>query len=267
MTTAAASTIESVVRRDRALVVASLIALTGLCWLYLFVLTLDMARGDMTLMGMAQGSMPWSALTVALMLLMWWIMMIGMMVPSAAPMILLFARVHRKEASRSESSTPHRPLHPRLHRRLGGVQLRGDGGAMGLRSTGLALADDGRHQQPVRSGAVPGRRRLPALTAQTYVPAPLPVAADLPREPLAEGRFRRVSDGSGPRAVLRRVLLVLDGAVVLRRRDESSLGRRDRDFRPGREGRAPRGELVSRISGAIMLCFGIALLAAPHIVG
>ncbi len=30
---------------------------------------------------------------------------------------------------------------------------------------------------------------------------------------------------------------------------------------------APRGELVGRISGAIMLCFGISLLAAPHIVG
>jgi predicted metal-binding membrane protein len=30
------------------------------------------------------------------MLVMWWVMMIGMMVPSAAPMILIFARVQRK---------------------------------------------------------------------------------------------------------------------------------------------------------------------------
>ena len=33
----------------------------------------------------------------AIMLAMWWVMMIAMMVPSAAPMILLYARVTRHE--------------------------------------------------------------------------------------------------------------------------------------------------------------------------
>jgi len=39
----------------------------------------------------------WTALTFALMLLMWWIMMLGMMIPSAAPMILLFGRMQRQQ--------------------------------------------------------------------------------------------------------------------------------------------------------------------------
>ncbi len=42
------------------------------------------------------------------MLLMWWIMMIAMMIPSAAPMILLFARVHRHHRAQAQkkASTP-----------------------------------------------------------------------------------------------------------------------------------------------------------------
>src|SRR5438093_1343277 len=37
----------------------------------------------------------WEFVTWTLMILMWWIMMIAMMTPSAAPATLLYARVHR----------------------------------------------------------------------------------------------------------------------------------------------------------------------------
>ena len=40
---------------------------------------------------------PWTWLTFVLMVIMWWIMTIGMMVPSAAPMILIFTGVQRKK--------------------------------------------------------------------------------------------------------------------------------------------------------------------------
>ena len=40
----------------------------------------------------------WAFATWALMIAMWWIMMIAMMTPSAAPTILLYARVHRHAA-------------------------------------------------------------------------------------------------------------------------------------------------------------------------
>ena len=96
---------ERVLRRDRAVLVAVLVGLTALAWIYLIVLAADMASGDMRLMGMGTMDpammtmimpMAWDASTFVLMGLMWWIMMIGMMLPSAAPMILLFARVQRK---------------------------------------------------------------------------------------------------------------------------------------------------------------------------
>jgi predicted metal-binding membrane protein len=99
------SVAERLMRRDRLMVVFSLFALTFLSWLYLFLLAGDMAQGDMRLMGMGRMApemldmimpMPWDTSTFVLMGLMWWIMMMGMMIPSAAPMILLYARVQRK---------------------------------------------------------------------------------------------------------------------------------------------------------------------------
>jgi predicted metal-binding membrane protein len=98
--TTAPSPMERIFRRDRAMVAASLAGLTILAWAYLVLLSVEMARGDMSLMGMggdmASAPQAWSAATVLLMLIMWWVMMIGMMLPSAAPMILLYARVQRK---------------------------------------------------------------------------------------------------------------------------------------------------------------------------
>lgn len=105
---------ERILQRDRALVVAALAALTVLSWIYLVILAKDMAQGDMGLMGMGDlggalggafgGAMGgdlahWSLTTFILMLVMWWVMMVGMMVPSAAPMILLFATITRKGAA------------------------------------------------------------------------------------------------------------------------------------------------------------------------
>lgn len=79
--------------------------MTLLAWVYLGVLTLDMSYDDMSLMGMSatdtmamDGSVStspqaWTGITVALMLIMWWVMM----VPSAAPTILIYARVQRQK--------------------------------------------------------------------------------------------------------------------------------------------------------------------------
>jgi predicted metal-binding membrane protein len=39
----------------------------------------------------------WTPGYAVLMLFMWWVMMVAMMLPSAAPMILLFATVNRKQ--------------------------------------------------------------------------------------------------------------------------------------------------------------------------
>ena len=103
--------IESVLRRDRAVVLAALAAVTGLAWLY----TLSGA-GMPQMQGMGDMAehaghammrpMAWTPGYAALMLVMWWVMMVAMMVPSAAPMVLLFAAINRKQR---EAGSPYVP--------------------------------------------------------------------------------------------------------------------------------------------------------------
>mgnify|MGYP003431036153 CR=1 FL=1 len=49
---------------------------------------------------------PKGAVDLVLLLVMWWIMMIGMMLPSAAPMILTFANINRGRRARRQPYTP-----------------------------------------------------------------------------------------------------------------------------------------------------------------
>ena len=84
--------IEAALRHDRALVLTGLAVVTGLAWLYLAVLAAGM--DGMSAMA-ALEIRPWSAGDFALVVLMWAVMQVGMMIPGAAPTILLFARVSR----------------------------------------------------------------------------------------------------------------------------------------------------------------------------
>lgn len=71
-------------RRERLVVGATLALLAVLCWWYL--LAGSPAGSGMT---------PMSAPPVGALALMWWLMMVAMMLPSAAPAILLYARVRQ----------------------------------------------------------------------------------------------------------------------------------------------------------------------------
>jgi len=64
------------------------------------------AQGSMP--GMAMGAMPrpWTAADFALMFAMWCVMMAGMMLPSATPMILTFATVNRRKRERAQPFLP-----------------------------------------------------------------------------------------------------------------------------------------------------------------
>ena len=84
---------ESLARRDRAVTLAGLVVLTVLAWLYLLRLGREMA--DMAEMGMAHTE-PWTVTDAGLAAVMWAVMMVAMMLPAAAPMILVFATVNRK---------------------------------------------------------------------------------------------------------------------------------------------------------------------------
>ena len=106
------SPLEAIFKRDRAVVLAGLVVIVALAWAYT-VLEAQRA-GAMTglaLDGMVQdmarpGLQAWSPLDFAAMYAMWSVMMVAMMVPAAAPMVLVFARVNR---TRREQSRPYVP--------------------------------------------------------------------------------------------------------------------------------------------------------------
>jgi predicted metal-binding membrane protein len=108
---------ERLLKRDRVITLAGLTALCALAWLYIVTgAGLGMSAWEMTTLalvphqhardvmpsmpGMDMGPtapmwMAWGFATWALMIAMWWIMMIAMMTPSATPTILLYALVYR----------------------------------------------------------------------------------------------------------------------------------------------------------------------------
>jgi len=86
------------------LVPISLIAVTVLCWLYLFLLSARM--GDMNSSLAMPMTASWSRTDVLLMWTMWAVMMAGMMLPSAAPMVSAYASTVRPERSQLQGSTP-----------------------------------------------------------------------------------------------------------------------------------------------------------------
>jgi predicted metal-binding membrane protein len=98
MAAAAATPLETLLRRDRAVVLAGLLGLAALAWLHLAHLALGMEAGAMAEAAMAAPA-PWDAARFALALAMWAVMMVAMMLPGAAPMVLLFAALERKRGA------------------------------------------------------------------------------------------------------------------------------------------------------------------------
>jgi predicted metal-binding membrane protein len=109
--------LERVVRRDRAIVSIALIILTLLAWLYVLRLAADMEMGGMDMTGtrmvstgirmvMTSRLQAWSGAEFAFIFLMWSVMMVAMMLPSATPIVLLYARVGRMAAVDGEPFAP-----------------------------------------------------------------------------------------------------------------------------------------------------------------
>jgi predicted metal-binding membrane protein len=101
--------LEQLLRRDRAIVVAALVAITVLAWAYTVWLAEGMSMGGVAMAnGREVGDMlapafkPWTLTGFLVMFVMWTVMMIGMMVPSAAPMILIYARVGRQATNQGK---------------------------------------------------------------------------------------------------------------------------------------------------------------------
>jgi predicted metal-binding membrane protein len=84
--------LERVLRRERLVVLASLAAAVVLAWLYLAEMARHVAMGHLM---MSPIDRPWGSAELWGTLLMWVIMMAGMMLPGAAPLVLLFLRSER----------------------------------------------------------------------------------------------------------------------------------------------------------------------------
>ncbi len=119
-----------ILRRDRLPALAGLVGVTVLAWLYLIWLAAGMSGmstgvssdtssgmsgmagmsdmpGMSDMAGMAGMAMPqlraWTVGQFVLMFLMWAVMMVGMMLPSASPMILLYDRVRERQEAKGAS--------------------------------------------------------------------------------------------------------------------------------------------------------------------
>lgn len=96
-------------RHERGVVLLALAGVTAIAWLYLFIArqNMDMSMPAMSDMpGMPDRrdmAMPFAAPWV---FAMWWVMMLGMMLPSAAPMILTFGALQRRKRERDQPYVP-----------------------------------------------------------------------------------------------------------------------------------------------------------------
>lgn len=98
------TTLSSLLKREQLIVGAALLTIIVLAWTYLLGLSAGMTAASA---GMDMQAMPgmdmmepqfraWSLSLFAFMFSMWAVMMVGMMVPSAAPMILIYTQVARQ---------------------------------------------------------------------------------------------------------------------------------------------------------------------------
>ena len=108
MSTVSETTVlETVLRRDRWAVVAALVMVIIAAWIWIVfgagtgttavAMTQMAAMPDMD--AMMQRAV-WTPGYAGLIFAMWWVMMVAMMLPSATPMLLLFARVNRTQKVR-----------------------------------------------------------------------------------------------------------------------------------------------------------------------
>ncbi len=93
-------------RRDRRVVAAGLVGITALSWVYVVYLALHMSSTLPTSAMAMPRWQPWGAVEFALMALMWAVMMVAMMVPSASPMILTFTTVQRDRLAQGNAVVP-----------------------------------------------------------------------------------------------------------------------------------------------------------------
>ena len=97
---------EAVLTRDRIIVICGLAVITALAWAYVSHLAAGMRSTDVGMEMVTPRMQVWGVADFILTLIMWAVMMVAMMTPSATPMVLMFAGVNRR---RREQQAPYAP--------------------------------------------------------------------------------------------------------------------------------------------------------------
>jgi predicted metal-binding membrane protein len=101
----------SALRRERVIALVALILIAAIAWSWVLREAARMAAMAMPEMAgmrmshmqmMSPGFAPWTATLATYLFVMWFVMMIGMMIPSAAPMVLIYMGVARQAATRGQ---------------------------------------------------------------------------------------------------------------------------------------------------------------------
>lgn len=108
------TSLDQLLRHDRRIALVGLILLCSLAWLYLLsgagmdgaaMTSLALLPHQPAPVGMAPMKAPTGVTMWLLSVTMWWVMMIAMMLPSAAPTILLYGKVYRHAVATSSASS------------------------------------------------------------------------------------------------------------------------------------------------------------------
>ncbi|MGH9672474.1 MAG: DUF2182 domain-containing protein [Bryobacteraceae bacterium] len=88
--------LERVLARDRAILVAGILAISALAWVYTVreAWAMESMHAGMDMTGLAMT--PWTVRDAVLVFLMWTVMMVAMMTPSVAPTVLLYTLHSRR---------------------------------------------------------------------------------------------------------------------------------------------------------------------------
>ena len=98
-------------QRDQLLIVSALTAIVFLSWWYLVQLnsqmnTMPAMNSIQGMSGMNAGLHPWTPTDFLMMFIMWAVMMVAMMVPSAMRMVMIYSHVVAKEQTQDSLVTP-----------------------------------------------------------------------------------------------------------------------------------------------------------------
>jgi predicted metal-binding membrane protein len=92
---------DAVLKRDRTFVISGIVCIAAIAWAYMLYLGWGMEKsmGMEMVMPRTQG---WGTVDLILMFVMWAVMMVAMMTPSATPMILMFSRINRSRHAKRD---------------------------------------------------------------------------------------------------------------------------------------------------------------------